>query len=522
MKYKKWLVFIGIIALSVFSVSCGEKKQETAGSTSDPVSTSEPSVTSSEQSVTSSEQSTTSTSTAGEVGAYIDKSEYVMNLFDGKVMGKNGKSGLVYDLELEEYESVQKLFDDAELSFDLKKDLVYPQVVFDSEDGRKFNEYIRENTLAMFENWSSVLIDTLSSMRENFEKNGYLYSKYGVIEGEKYLSIILVNAYTFMDYTSPGYFINSYVFEKETGRLITPVELIQMSSEDNSDLAYEGIAELFRSLVVDEVLNEDSCFNFDHFLFIFWNHVQGLVKPFDTESTFSDVGNIGDLCLYLDEKGEPHVLLPCNDYLYGIHDMPEHHKVSEDKLKKYTWYNGKIVDVPLREILVQDLVEDRLYNSMREHFGIADTPDVLIAYIGAADDYTMRTFQRFVDLFEIDYLISDMLIHRNIESEEFSPRSVYLVIPRYRNSVIETMYTYVSGFSVVSIDQNEKERMPITIRYGKKTMVIHQPVDYRIGEDKIEQDGVYDFTDELLPFDDPTVESRPEIEEFFSSIRTRG
>lgn len=518
MKYRKWLVFIGIIALTFFGVSCGEKRETTALSspTSDFAAASESSAESSVQT-----SSSTLTTDEGVAGLPIDKSEFVMNLFEGKVLGIKGGSGLVYDLEVVEYEGVQKLFDDAELPIDIKNDFVYPQVAFDSEDGKKFNDNIRNDAQAFIENMSSSFIETLTAMREDIEKNGYLRITYGVIEGEKYLSIILVDAYTYKDYKSPEYFFNCYVFEKETGRMISPVELIQMAFEDNRELAYEGVAKLFRSLVVEEVSNEDSNFEFDRFLYRLWYQVQGEANAFGSE--ISDIGNISNLCIYMDENDEPKVLFACNDYFYGlVYDMEGHHKISREKLEKYTWYNEKVVDVPLRELIPQHPEEDRLYQSAREHFGIADTPDVLVAYIGGADDYTVRTFQRFVDLFEIDYYICDMLIHRNTGSEDYSPRSVYLVIPRYRNALVETMHIYGSGFSVVSVDQNERDRMPITIRYGEKTLIIHQPVDYRIGEDRIEQDGVYDFTDQLVPFDDPTVELRPEVEEYFDPIRTRG
>ncbi|MDO4754438.1 MAG: hypothetical protein Q4A41_05475, partial [Bacillota bacterium] len=144
------------------------------------------------------------------------------------------------------------------------------------------------------------------------------------------------------------------------------------------------------------------------------------------------------------------------------------------------------------------------------------------AYIGVADDITVSAYQKFVDDFKVSYTPYDLVMQLNYDYENYSPRSVYLVIPRYENAVAHLTYGFDRGFCVMTVDQNENNLHPITILYGEKETEIQIPVDYKVGEFKIEQEGVVDFTEYLNLKYNPSVQIREEIEEFFSMVRTRG
>lgn len=525
---KRWLQMVGVFVLLAVFVSCGESGSRDKVSSASDVS-SVHSETSSTHSETSSAHSATHSSDSSSVtssvtlsaadGGYVDKSEYIMNLFGGEVMGNKGSSGLVYDLDFEEYDKTQKIIDKGGFPFDVRKDYIFPQVTFDSEDGRKFNEHIQEYANTMLHEWSDDLVEYLQHVKDVVLANGFRYVKYGVIESEKYLSMIVVSAYTDTDYTKLTYVIDSYVFEKETGRFVSFKELMDKVSPGGAGLLYDGIANFCRFVVKGEKEQDIGFYyHLNYILGSFLDDIQDDNQG-DITSFFNDPNrNIG-ISFYVDASGEPRVLFS-RDFFVTM--LEEGNFEPVEKTAQYTCYNGKVFDVPLLNLQSKEPSESKLYHSVRERFGIQETPDVLLAYIGIADDYTVRAFQTFVDLFEVQYQLCDLATYENYESKEYAPRSVYLVIPRYQNAVTKVSVNHTSGFAVISVNQNENALMPFCTKFGEKEIMIHQPVEYHIGESRIEQEDVYDFTDALFQLDDPKAEVREEIEIFFSSVRTMG
>ncbi|MDO4754360.1 MAG: hypothetical protein Q4A41_05085, partial [Bacillota bacterium] len=355
MKRSGWNRKVGIMVLfacllATF-VACGGEKQKETSVVSDSGSSSH----SSESSVASSSEADSSTTESVPMGTSIDKSEYIMNLFGGRVLGNKG-SGLVYDLDTDIHAVGQKIFDELKIPVNLKQDYVFPQLTFDTEDAKNFNEFIKMLSNDILGNWEEGQNTYFESIKDDILQNGFGYLKYGVVESEKFLSVIIVHAYTYEDYRRPDYTMSAYVFEKDTGRYVSARELIDMAKAENQDRLYAGLADVFGRFIVDYTsVNQSLAARYATYLYALWDSVQHSAPGFVLNPMSFALGSISDAVLYVDESGIPRIAIPYNDYFF--YDSGGRFEAAKKDLEKYTWYNETVVDIPLADLKEEEIRE---------------------------------------------------------------------------------------------------------------------------------------------------------------------
>lgn len=502
---KKGLNLVFVLLLSaIFFVSCG-------GSGGGHTEPSKEKATSGEAPVTTSVQA----SDAREILAVEDRSEMVTGLFGGDLIGKN-RSEMVYDLEHRYFENLIRIYANQGIQYDPYRVRKFPQVRFETEDAKAFNE-MSVQLLAQEESmYASVLtaeVRLSEEERRHFAENGGVCENYGVIEGEKYLSVILVQASPLGDWKNPVYYLESYIFDKETGNLLTEEEIVRSVDEDG--ILVHEMAKLFRH--INRSMMENYAFIpfnhvFSEFLKETWHTLfpekewQGGAGPF--------WGERRGFSFYADEDGEfrlLHVALEPKESDFGL----------------YKWHANRILDYSLKDLAsgalkIDEPEESELYFAVKEKFGISEDRDILIANIGIGDDLSVRKFQKFVDDFAVSLGGNGVL--RDISYEGSDWRDVYILIPRYRYAVtcVGTNYDEMCGigFAVIGVDQSEDKKAEIKVLYRSQAWDLELPVRYDEGETgQFGESEVYDFSDRLTPTEEPI---RDEIEEFLFSVRTFG
>lgn len=452
---------------------------------------------------------------------------FVLDLFfDGKVIGTRSESGLVVDYVHDRFDAVQEAFESLDLPVDLQRDLVYPQVTFDTEDARSFNELIQSEVKTLAKSWSDILgLDPsmLSQYREDVYENGFAYEDYGVIETEKYLSIIRLHAFTMNGFERPVYDAETYVFDKRTGELLKDRDIINLAA-DGENGVYESLQDLYSDLAMDRADLDRTVYSYynTEYLRDYFDARAGAKKITGEEGYFFG----GITSYYVDADGEPRVLINFRTHFPDLDFFPR-----PQDIDKYDWYTNCVADVRLSDLKGEKTKrENELFGIMSNEFGLSQDAVAFIAYIGEGDLRTAYIFQELVDRYHLD--IGEIGMSYGVsssfeENENAMMRSVYLVIPKYVNTLSWVDRFEARGIAILGLKQDEDNPQTISIHDGERLIELSVPIRYDEKSSDLTTDGIIDFTIMFEPCSVPPseideLEFRQEIEDFLYPIRVYG
>lgn len=498
-----------------------------------------------------------------------DRSDKLTSLFNGELFGRKGSSGSVYDLSHSYFDSFEKLAERAGLKGDAYRSRVYPQLSWSSEDAKRFNAAMEGRAKIHGNSFDRMLENQLSPFEnpEQIAENGYVYENYGVIETDRYLSIICGAAYTLYDSDVPEYEIEAFVFDKKSGNLVSEEELFRLAGMDaEAFIAFKehfwevqlhqssGFEHLFYRL---EMRNNLALLYRDLRIpdaeeFDFFQFSEAMRDPFEPRMLVE----LRCPQMYVDGAGDVRMVMPMSGF--GTNDKDGetggnsgtggnaetggntgsggnagdagNAEAVQDKgldfVSDYDLYCSQVLDVRLKDSVIkgEKATESELYRRVRDIYGIEEEPAVLIAFLGCADDITLKLFQRFSERLEIPVKETRLAVVKQ-DSEDVFMRSVYLVIPKYRNAPVGVDVAGYKdgsmGFSVYSVDTKRGDAVRFLVKTPNASVRFDAPDVYDRGMRYFEGADVYDFTDRLESAEE-VPEIREEVEFFFEWVRTYG
>lgn len=396
----------------------------------------------------------------------------------------------VSDMSDDYLDEVKEIYGARGLDVDPADNLKYPYVYFESEDAAAFNALMQERAVTA----ATMLNPAYNVNSEEHEeswmralvKGGGIFSNYFVRESEDYLSIVLLECICTDPYQlQPSYYYKAlaYVFEKETGRLLSDVDVLRHAeSDDILDRLESYYTESDIAFSMDSVERAD-------YMSSLWRSFYGL--DFSYEDVYRE--NRGYWQFYLDEEGELRMLI--------VDRYPAAGPGISDN------FDDKLVDISekdLEEIPLTDYVENRIFLQAADWYDIEDE-DVFIAYLGnGVSENTLLKLQGLLD--KLGLLASRdtnmLLVDQFNEDSDLESIQYFAVIPRNLRAVVgyqkgDDVYIGNTGFVIFAAEIKDGD-VGIVIKDREKQYVIEiDPADFTEGVRG--SDAFFDATDVIEP-----------------------
>ncbi len=267
----------------------------------------------------------------------------------GGIIGSRDSSGIVYNLEKTYFKNAE-IFEKA--GHDIYSDAKFPQIKAQTETAKLFNSHIRETALRESENMYRDIAQAIENNLYDAD-TGWVYYDYGVIESDKYLSIIMARSDSFYK-LQPFISIETYIFDKQTEEFVPFDQVVSDFGIDIGDFLSK-LENLFAENNIDLKIYENYFYRekYKDYLFRLWNTmltVRDMRDPSERFLILENFSNDANAGIYVDESNRLHVVTPSH-MLDGVNEDTGNFSF------KMTFQDAMYNDIPATERKVNPVFE---------------------------------------------------------------------------------------------------------------------------------------------------------------------